>query len=114
MDGLYYRKIRPGPGLLSLLRKLARNRRLIVVLVLGGLLAVYLAFGNRGVLQRVRLQAQKSELEARIKAAEQESLRLRTQSRALDSDRKAIEKVAREKYGMVREGETVYKVARRP
>ena len=67
-------------------------------------------FGNRGILQRVRLQHQKAELEAKIRQAQEETKTLQSQSKALDGDKKAIEKVAREKYGMVREGEKVYKV----
>jgi cell division protein FtsB len=31
--------------------------------------------------------------------------------RALEGDRKTIEKVAREKHGMIKEGEEVYKVS---
>jgi cell division protein FtsB len=38
---------------------------------------------------------------------------LQAQSKALEGDRAAIEKVAREKYGMLKEGETVYRVHRK-
>jgi cell division protein FtsB len=58
----------------------------------------------------VRLQHQKSDLTTKIEQAEAESRRLQVESRALDGDAKAIEKAAREKHGMIREGETVYKV----
>ena len=47
----------------------------------------------------------------KIQQAEQEQKQLQDQSKALDGDKKAVEKVAREKYGMVREGEKVYRVA---
>ena len=46
---------------------------------------------------------------ARAEARESEPPR-QSQSKALDGDKKEIEKVARERYGMVREGEKVYKV----
>jgi cell division protein FtsB len=54
---------------------------------------------------------QKQEMLEKINTAEEEQKKLKEQSKALDGDPKAIEKVAREKYGMVRENEKVYKVA---
>jgi cell division protein FtsB len=48
-------------------------------------------------------------MEQRIHDAEADADRLKKESKALDSDRAAIERVAREKHGMVRPGETVYR-----
>jgi cell division protein FtsB len=111
-DGVFYRRLDTRGGLGTALKKLLSNRRVVLALVLGVPLALFVVFGNRGVVQRVRLQAQKAELQRKILDAEAEAKRLQQESRALDGDRKTIEKVAREKYGMVREGETVYRVAR--
>jgi cell division protein FtsB len=111
-DGDFYRKLDRRVDLRLALKRLLSNRRLVLGLALGVPLALFVLFGNRGVVQRVRLQAQKAELEQKIREAEAEARRLQQESRALDGDRKTIEKVAREKYGMVREGETVYRVAR--
>jgi cell division protein FtsB len=111
-DGVFYRKLDRRPEIRAVLKRLLGNRRLMVGLVLGLPLLLFVLFGNRGVVQRVRLQAQKSQLEQKIREAEAEAKRLQAESRALEGDRKTIEKVAREKYGMVREGETVYRVAR--
>jgi len=113
MDNLFYRRKKKAFDIAGLVRKLIRNRRLVVALVIGVPLAVYLVFGNRGILQRVRLQQEKTELETKIREAETETRALQAESKALDGDRKAIEKVARERYGMVREGEKVYKVNRK-
>ena len=110
MDNLFYRKEKKKFDVGALLKRLLRNKRAMVTLVIGVPLAAYLLFGNRGIIQRVRLQNQKADLEERIREAEAETKRLQAESKALDGDKKAIEKVAREKYGMVREGETVYKV----
>ena len=49
-------------------------------------------------------------MQEKVKQASEEQRLLQEQSKALEKDPKAIEKVAREKYGMIREGETVYKV----
>jgi cell division protein FtsB len=70
-------------------------------------------FGNRGVLQRVRLEERKARMETNIREAQDENRRLQAQSKALDGDKKAIEKVAREDHGMHRKGETVYRVKKK-
>ena len=75
------------------------------------IILLYVLFNNQGVLQRIRLERQKKEMLQKIQQAEEEQKHLQDQSKALDGDKKAVEKVAREKYGMVREGEKVYRVA---
>lgn len=110
MDNLFYRKQKKRFDPKALLKKLLKNKKLMIALVIAVPLGAYLVFGNRGILQRVRYQQEKTELQEKIRAAEQETKDLQSQSKALDGDKKAIEKVAREKYGMVREGEKVYKV----
>ncbi|MBI4535966.1 MAG: septum formation initiator family protein [Ignavibacteriae bacterium] len=108
MDNLFYRKEKKKSRVL--LKKLFKNKRAMLGLVIGVPIAFYVVFGNRGVLQRIRLEQQKAELEMKISDAEAETRALQAKSKALEGDKKAIEKVARENYGMVRDGETVYKV----
>lgn len=112
MDSLFFRKDKKPIDVAALLRKALKNRRL--VLVVAGSVAVlsFVLFGSRGVVQRVRLNGEKAALEEKVRSAEARQRKLRAEVRALDGDRKAIEKVAREKHGMVREGETLYKVRR--
>jgi len=113
MDNLFYRRKKKLIDVPGLLRKLVRNKRLMILLIIGVPLGLYLVFGNRGILQRVRLERQKTNLENQIRDGEAETRKLEAQSKALDGDKKEIEKVARERYGMTREGETVYKVKRK-
>ena len=113
MDNLFYRKDKKKIDTRALLKKLLRNKRAMLSLIVGVPLALYLLFGSHGVIQRVKLQNQKEELQAKIRDAEEETKQLQSESKALEGDKKAIEKVAREKYGMVREGETVYKVKKK-
>jgi len=113
MDNLFYRRKKKAFDLAAVVKKIVRNKRLVLAVVVGVPLATYLVFGNRGILQRVRLQQQKNGLEMKIRTAEADSQALQAESKALDGDRKAIEKVARERYGMVRDGEKVYKVNRK-
>lgn len=110
MDSLFYRKDKKSFGFKAKARSLLKNKRFMVRFVLVSIIVLYASLGSHGVIQRFRLQHQKSELTAKIQAAEAETQRLQAESKALEGDPKAIEKVAREKYGMIREGETVYTV----
>lgn len=112
MDNLFYRKDRKKFDIRASLRKLFKNKRAMLGLVVGVPLVLFLMFGSHGIVQRIRLTNQKAELQAKIEQAKAETKQLEAESKALDGDKKAIEKVAREKYGMIREGETVYKVRR--
>ena len=110
MDSLFYRKQQKTIDLRGTLRRLGRNKRLVALMIVGVPLILYIVFGSRGVVQRVRLQTQKEELQEKIRKAEAETRRLKTESEALDGDKRLIEKNAREKFRMVREGETLYLV----
>ena len=106
----FLERIRKMADVRALLTKLRTNKRLSLILVLGFALLVYVLFNSQGVLQRIRLEREKKEMIEKIQRAEEEQKQLQEQSKALEGDKKAIEKVAREKYGMVREGEKVYRV----
>ncbi len=110
MDNLFLRKDRSKFNLRSLVKKSLQNKRLTLGVVLGLPIAIFLLFGSHGIVPRVRMVNQKAELEQKIRMAEAEGKRLQAEVKALDGDRKAMEKVAREKHGMIREGETVYRV----
>jgi len=110
MDNLFYRKRKGRPDLRALLKKMLRNRRLMLALVIGVPLAGVVIFGNHGILQRVRLERRKTELQEQIRAEEAERKALQEESKKLDTDKAEIEKVAREKHHMSREGEQVYRV----
>lgn len=110
MDSLFYRKIRSGFQIREVAKKLLKNKRATIKIVAGIVLAMYILLGNHGVVQRMRLSGEKAELLGKIERAEAENRNLRATAKALEGDRMAIEKVARERYGMIREGETVYKI----
>lgn len=108
MDDQYYRKPKPKFG--GRLKKTLKNKHLLLGFSLALIALGFVAFSPRGIFQRLNLESQKEDLQEKIREASHEQRKLQQQSKALDDDPKAIEKVAREKYGMVREGETVYKV----
>ena len=76
---------------------------LIVLLLLG--MAV---FGDKGLLQVVKLKKQKTLLEEDIRRLEETNLALRKEIQALRSDNRTIEAIARKELGMVKEDELIY------
>jgi cell division protein FtsB len=80
--------------------------------IIGGLLflAVYVV-GDYGILQIYFKIREVHELRNEIARLEEEHIILLQQKTLLeDNDRDFIEKIAREKFGMVKDGETLYKV----
>lgn len=87
-----------------------RKRRRIVIWSVIGIAVLTLITGNYGFYQIYKINREKRELEqeiARLKLEQEELIRDRER---LKNDLIYIEKVAREKYSMVREGEQVYQV----
>ncbi len=106
----FYRKIKKQVSPENLAETVKENKRTAAIIVGALILLLYVIFNSNGLLARVRLEIQKKEVLERIRTADEEQKKLKDQSKALDGDPKAVEKVAREKYGMVRENEKVYKV----
>jgi len=107
----FYRKIKKQVQPENLLESIRGNKVRAAIIAGGVVLLFYVFFNSNGIYQRIKLELQKQEIQEKINSAEEEQKMLKEQSKALDGDPKAIEKVAREKYGMVREKEKVYKVA---
>lgn len=110
MSNDFYRRIQPQRAGKDLLRKALKNKKRTLLILLGFILILYVFFDNKGILARIRLESQRSELIEKVKSAEEETKKLQAQVKALENDKKTLEKTAREKYGMVRQGETVYRV----
>jgi len=110
MDDQFFRKARKPRWLRGITKKVFKTRRRVVIIIGGGILLTYILFNNRGVIARIRLEHERQVMIEKVAAAEQETKRLQAYLKALEGDKKTIEKVAREKYGMARPGETVYKV----
>jgi len=108
MDSLYLRKYRPVFRFSP--KKFFGNRSLVVTLLVGIPVVSFILFSPRGVIKRISLDTEKSNLEEQVAAAEREQVRLLQRSRDLDHDLAVIEKIAREEHGMIRPGEPVYKV----
>ncbi|CAG0988224.1 hypothetical protein ANRL2_02988 [Anaerolineae bacterium] len=111
MEDLFYRKARKQFSPRELLRRAVRNKRLTAVVIIGAVILGFAIFGKQGVRARLQLEQEKRSLEAEIRQAESEHKALQQRSRDLDSNYKEIERAAREKYGLSRSGETVYRPA---
>ncbi len=85
-------------------------KRLILPALIG--LSVYFALfgGEYSVFEVRRVRADRIELEERLSALEQTNDCLRAWAEALQSDSATIERLARERYGMIRTGEVLYRI----
>ena len=85
-------------------------KRLILPALIG--LAVYFALfgGEYSVFEARRIRAENLELEQRLTELKWANDSLRTWAKALETDSATIERLARERYGMIREGEVLYRI----
>lgn len=101
----YYKEKTPGKVI-----KLLRNKKVAVLLVFAAVFTVLITLSNKGIIQRIKLEREKKELTDRVHALEIDNERLRIEEKNLTSDLATIEHVAREKHGMIKPGEIVYRV----
>ena len=98
----------------GLIKNLARfmkynSRLVLVVIFFAGLLSLAV-FGNKGILQRYRLESERKELEKQLDDEYKKAEALRKEIEELRTSDEKMEKVAREKYGMTKDGETIQKI----
>ncbi|MBI5476706.1 MAG: septum formation initiator family protein [Ignavibacteriales bacterium] len=108
MEEQYYRKEKSKfkPWLYKILRK----KTVLFSLLIGLPVLSFMLFSNKGIIQRLSLESDKKAVQAKLKQIQFEQQKLLKELKALEDDPKAIEKVAREKFGMIKDGETVYKI----
>lgn len=88
-----------------------RWRKSFLVLVLGGFIFVWFAFiDTYSLWTRYDLSQRKDDLKEKTEQLEAETARLKQQIKDLKNDPALLERIAREEYGMKKEGETIYKV----
>ncbi len=98
----FSRRFRPRPLTL-------RRKTLYAALVAVPLLAI-LTFGNRGILKRLELEGDVSTLHETLYRDRASGDSLRREIARIKADTAAVERLARERYGMVRPGESIYRV----
>jgi cell division protein FtsB len=90
---------------------MAKVKRLVLPTLLG-LAAYYALFGGEYSLlelRKARREIEAQEAELTLLRAEVEQLRARADS--LENDPAMLERIARERFGMIREGEVLYRFA---
>ena len=94
--------------------KKKKRRKLIIWTIIGGALLTLIT-GNYGAYQIMKINRQKAELISEIEGLNKEQERLTKDRERSKTDLAFIEKIAREKYSMIREGERVYQmIAKKP
>jgi len=98
--------------LVNRLQALSRRSRRRLIAVVAVMAVAYLGFiDSHSVYKRIMLAREASRLEAENRVLQDEIERLQAELDRELSDEE-IERIAREQYGMRREGETVYPVKR--
>ncbi|HOV99038.1 MAG TPA: septum formation initiator family protein [Bacteroidota bacterium] len=110
MDSNFYRNQSPEKLLKRIVRNAKKNKRRTVLLIIGFFLLLYMVFDNNGLLTRIKLEYQHRKWIEQLKADSLETKRLNEQMKALESNKDTVERLARERYGMTRKGETVYEI----
>ncbi len=89
--------------------------RRIGLAALAGLAAYFAIFGGEyGILELRALDRQAAGLEQRVWALRAEVDSLREAADQLEHDSATLERVARERYGLIRDGEILYRFVERP
>lgn len=100
-----------GGGSLTALARFVKHRPIAALVIGAGLLVLgFMTFNQKGLITRIKLEQKHAAIEEAIKKAEEENERLREQIRKIQTDKAEVERIAREKYGMAKKGETIYKV----
>lgn len=81
-----------------------------ILLLAGIVLALIFLFGDNGVYRLYSKRAEKEQLLKDIEALKQEQQKLKAEEGRLEGDMKYLEKLARNKYRMAKQGEKVFRV----
>ncbi len=92
MDHQYYRKIQRKVG--GWLKKIFKKRSALLTLLITVPAVSFMTFSNKGILEHLSLASQKHDMQEKIIQEQEEQHKLQELSKALDSDPKAIEKIA--------------------
>ena len=75
------------------------------------LLLLYMTiFGNKGLIYRIDLESEKKQLEEELQTEINKGEEFQKEIHELNNSESKIEKVAREKYGLTKEGEQIYRI----
>lgn len=88
-----------------------RWRKSFLALILGGFVFIWFAFiDTYSLWTRIALNYRMDELQTKKEKLQKETVILKEKIEDLKTDPDLLERIAREEYGMKKEGETVYKI----
>jgi len=88
-----------------------RWRKSFLALILGGFIFIWFAFiDTYSIWTRIELNQRLAQLKAKKEDLQKETKALKQDIEDLKTDPMLLERIAREEYGMKKEGETVYKI----
>ena len=100
------RKIKKSKSILAPQKQLFKG---IAFLIFFSLVIVFI-FGDHGVLKLYKIKNERKLLQKKITELRQEKENLKNEKNKIENDLGYIEKIAREKYKMVKPGEKIFKV----
>lgn len=89
--------------------KMQRKKRVWSGVILFCTLFFLLSIGKRGFIQQARVRIERYRIQKEIETLQKKKEALEAEKKALDTPQ-VIEKIAREKYGMAKKNEKVYRV----
>lgn len=84
------------------------RKRLVLIVIMTFIVLLFVAFSNYGIITRYGLSSDTTQLSGALMEQSRISDSLRTVIKRLETDTTEIERLARERYGYVREGEEVF------
>lgn len=90
-------------------QKPKRSKKFVIMIgILLVFVSAFVLFSNYGLVNRIKLENRKKELIEDFAEKEKSSDSLRKTVKLLKENKEEIERIAREKYGMIKPGEKVY------
>ncbi len=96
--------------LVKTLRFIKYNKLLFILAVIAVSVLVFSVFADKGLLTRLKFQSEKKKLEKQLDDEKKKQEELKKEVDELNNSTDKIEKIAREKYGMTKEGEQIFKI----
>ena len=98
---------RNNPGFLPIFQK--QFFKGLVFLICFSLIIIFI-FGDHGLLKLYKIKNERKQIQKKITSLREEREKLKTEKIKIENDLSYIEKIAREKYKMVKPGEKIFKV----
>ena len=92
------------------LRFIKYNKLITLFISIGLFMIIYIIFSDKGIITKIKFQKDKQSIEKQVSEKKQEQESLRKVIDSLTNSNDMIEKIARERYYMSKEGEIIYKV----